>query len=232
MSDQSMASAAGEPPAGGSRRAPLRFNPFVVAFIVGIVTLTALRPLLRHIPEPPPVLGEVPAFTLIDQDGRRFGRDELLGRVTIANIFCTQCDSASSEVMKGLRRIEDAYKERGINGIGFLSVSMDPSADTPERLREYARVIGAEAGRWTFLTGDIGVVHGLVLHLFKDSSAIDAKGEAREAPSRRAAGANTRPLVLIDQRGRIRGWYAVDEMGLDEIYNRAQHVLAQSAPKP
>ncbi len=226
-------SEAGETLAGESRRVPLRRNPFVWAFLLGIVTLTALRPLLRHVPEPPPVVGEVPPFTLTDQEGRRFGRDELLDRVTIANLFCTQCGSASPEVMKGMRRIEEAYKERGIDRIGLLSVSMDPGADTPERLREYARVIGAEAGRWTFLTGEVGAAHDLALDLFRSASVIDAEAGAREVHSTEsAAGTNTRPLVLIDQRGRIRGWYAADEMGLDEVYNRAQHVLAQSAREP
>lgn len=208
MADEPIAAETDETPVGESRRVPLHRNPFVWAFLVGIVTLTALRPLLRHIPEPPPVVGDVPPFTLIDQDGRPFGRNELLGRVTIANLFCTECGSASPEVMKGMRRIEDAYKDRGIDRIVLLSISTDPGADTLERLREYARAIGAEPGRWTFLTGDAGAAHDLAVGVFKDTS---------------------RPLVLIDQQGRIRGWYAADEMGLDEVYNRAQHVLAQSA---
>jgi hypothetical protein len=33
--------------------------------------------------------------------------------------------------------------------------------------------------------------------------------------------------VLVDGSGRIRGYYDSDEMGLDEVYNRAQHVLSQ-----
>jgi len=40
--------------------------------------------------------------------------------------------------------------------------------------------------------------------------------------------------VLVDGSGRIRGYYGTDEMGLDEVYNRAQHVLRQqreAAPK-
>jgi cytochrome oxidase Cu insertion factor (SCO1/SenC/PrrC family) len=39
--------------------------------------------------------------------------------------------------------------------------------------------------------------------------------------------AHTGKLVLVDGSGRIRGYYDSDEMGLDEVYNRAQHVLRQ-----
>jgi protein SCO1 len=221
-------SAEGEP-----RHVGLHRNPFVWAFVLGIVTLTALRPLLRHIPAPPPIVGQVPPFTLVDQEGRRFGRDDLLGRVTIANFFCTNCGSATPEVMKGMRRIEDAYKDRGIDRIGLISVSTDPREDTPERLREYALVIGADATRWTFLTGDVRMAHDLAVGLFRNTAPLVAEPRAREVSSTDSAGGdNSKPLVLIDQRGRIRGWYAADEMGLDEVYNRAQHVLAQSVREP
>jgi len=39
--------------------------------------------------------------------------------------------------------------------------------------------------------------------------------------------AHTGKLVLVDGAGRIRGYYDSTEMGLDEVYNRAQHVLRQ-----
>lgn len=228
MSDESTETA----PVEESRRVPLRRNPYLWAFLVGIVTLTALRPLLRHIPEPPPVVGEVPPFTLTDQDGRPFGKDELLGHVTIASLFCAQCGSANPAIVKGMRRIEDAYKERGISRIRFLGVSVDPGADTPERLREYARSIGAGPG-WTFLTGDVTAAHDLALGLFRNASVSDAAAGPQDARrTENAAVTNAKPLILIDQRAGIRGWYAADETGLDEVYNRAQHVLAQSVREP
>ncbi len=231
--DEPTGAAPDERPDDEPRRVPLHRNPFLWAFLVGIATLTAMRPLLRHIPEPPPVFGAVPSFTLTDQDGRGFGKDQLLGRVTIANLFCTQCGSPTTEIIKGMRRIEDAYKDRGIDRIGFLSISTDPRVDTPERLREYARQIGAEGGRWTFLTGDADVVRELASRLFTNGPIVPAgPGDRERASSEDPGGSITRPLVLIDQQARIRGWYGADEMGLDEVYNRAQHVLGPSARPP
>ena len=39
--------------------------------------------------------------------------------------------------------------------------------------------------------------------------------------------AHTGRFVLIDADGGIRGYYGVDEDGLDEIYHRSRHVLAE-----
>jgi len=40
--------------------------------------------------------------------------------------------------------------------------------------------------------------------------------------------AHTGQVVLVDGNGRIRGYYGTDEMGLDEVFNRAQHVLREA----
>ena len=34
-------------------------------------------------------------------------------------------------------------------------------------------------------------------------------------------------LVLVDRRGRIRGYYDYDAPGLDELFHRSQHVLRE-----
>jgi cytochrome oxidase Cu insertion factor (SCO1/SenC/PrrC family) len=39
--------------------------------------------------------------------------------------------------------------------------------------------------------------------------------------------AHTGKVVLVDGSGRIRGYYGTDDLGLDEVFNRAQHVLKQ-----
>ena len=59
-----------------SPRTVLR-NPYVWGFVIGIVTLTLIRPLLRRIPEPPPVLSQLPDFALEGADGKPFGSAEL-----------------------------------------------------------------------------------------------------------------------------------------------------------
>src|SRR5436305_611486 len=40
--------------------------------------------------------------------------------------------------------------------VRFVSVTVDPSTDTPERLQTYADQFGADPNRWWFLTGPLG----------------------------------------------------------------------------
>jgi protein SCO1/2 len=113
-----------------SRRNPLR-SPYVWAFFVGVIAITALRPFLRHEPEPPPVLGRLPAWELIDQDGRSFGSEDLAGTVYVANFFFTSCVAICPALMHSMARLQERYVKAGVEGIRQVSISVDPEVDTP-----------------------------------------------------------------------------------------------------
>jgi protein SCO1/2 len=197
-------------------------NPYVWAFVIGIATLTALRPLLRHIPEPPPVLSQLPEFSLRGIDGKPFGSEELRGQVYIASFFFTSCRSICPAIMQGMSRLQTGFAERDIRGIRLVSISVDPEHDTPEVLGAYAKGLSADPARWTFLTGDPEQVRRLVVDGFKTPLVSKPQRDAEPIDI-----AHTGKLVLVDGLGRIRGYYGSDEMGLDEVFNRAQHVLRQ-----
>jgi protein SCO1/2 len=204
-----------------SARALLR-NPYVWGFLIGIVTLTLIRPLLRHVPEPPPVLSQLPEFSLVGIDGKPYGSAELHGQVYIANFFFTSCRSICPTIMKGMARLQDGFAQRNIDGIRLVSISVDPEHDTPEVLGAYAKSLGVDPRRWTLLTGDPEHVRRLVVDGFKTPDVAASPREPGPIDI-----AHTGKLVLVDGAGRIRGYYDSDEMGLDEVYNRAQHVLRQ-----
>jgi len=197
-------------------------NPYVLGLAIGIVTLTLIRPLLRHVPEPPPVLSELPAFTLTGVDGKPFGSDDLKGQVYIASFFFTSCRSICPGIMRGVARLQDGFAQRNIDGIRLVSISVDPEHDTPEVLAAYGKTMGVDPRRWTLLTGEPAAVKRLVVEGFKTPLVAPFPGGPEPIDI-----AHTGKLVLVDGGGRIRGYYGTDEMGLDEVYNRAQHVLRQ-----
>ena len=143
------------PPAGTSPPSRTGFlrNPWLWAFVIGVATITLLRPFLRHEPEPPPVLGRLPSFELIDQRGQRFGSAELAGDVYIANFIFTRCTSICPLLTRAMARLQDGYDERGIEDIKLVSFSVDPEYDTPSVLKEYSDKFGGGSD-WQFLTGD------------------------------------------------------------------------------
>jgi protein SCO1/2 len=197
-------------------------NPFVWAFFAGILVLTLIRPLLKFEPDPPPVLGTIPAFSLIDQAGESFGSADLDGRVYVANFFFTSCPSICPPLMHALSTLQDRYRDEGIDEIRLVSISVDPETDTPDRLAEYAGRFRVDPERWSLLTGETDEIRRIAVDGFKTAlgDRIDVEGGFFDI-------AHSGKLVLVDGRGRIRGYYDYDALGLDELFGRSQHVLEE-----
>ncbi|MCC6849795.1 MAG: SCO family protein [Deltaproteobacteria bacterium] len=203
-------------------RAPVWRNPYVLAFLVGCVTVTLLRPLLRYEPRPPPVLGALPAFALVDAAGEPFGTTELAGKVWIASFFFTSCPSVCPLLMARMAELQRRLGEAGIGtaDVRLVSITVDPERDTPEALRAAAPRYGVDPARWTLLTGPRPRLHELLVSGFK-VPGLDAGALANgDIP-------HTMKLVLVDGGGRVRGYYDADDRGIDEVFHRAQLVLKE-----
>lgn len=209
----------------GEERRPILRNPFVWFFFVGIVTLTLMRPFLRREPPPPPVLGQLPPFELIDAEGRAFGSADLEGRVYVADFIFTRCPSICPLLTRAMVHLQERYAEEGIEGVRLVSFSVDPDYDTPERLLAYAERHGADPERWTFLTGESSHLREFLVDGFKL-----AMGDLPADPNDLLDIAHSGKFVIVDGGGRIRGYYDTDESGLDEIFHRSQHVLREQRP--
>jgi protein SCO1/2 len=198
-------------------------SPYPWALLLGIVTLTLIRPLLRHEPPPPPVLGELPAFALTTADGAAFGLDDMRGRVWLVDFFFTRCGSICPRLTAAMHGLEErlATAEVGLD-VQLLSITVDPDNDTAEVLRAYARDHDADPRRWTFLTGDRDAVAHLVEQGFRTPVGAPRQDDAGWIDI-----AHSGRIVLVDRAGRVRGYYDADEPGLDEAFHRARHVLRE-----
>ena len=199
-------------------KTPWYKSPYLWFFVIGCVTITALRPFLRHVPDPPPVLGSAPAFHMVDQAGRPFGSDELKGQVYVASFFFTRCTSICPKLMYQVRTLQDRLKNEHQDGIHLVSISVDPENDTAENLASYAENVGVDPARWTLLSGEKERLFDILEKGFKVPL-----GEPMTTPTAIDI-AHTGKLVLVDRQGRIRGYYESDPTGLDEVFFRAQHV--------
>jgi protein SCO1 len=92
---------------------------------------------------------------LVNQDGKRmrFYSDLLKDKVVIINAFFATCTGSCPPMSHNLARVQDALADRMGKDVVILSITVDPSMDTPERLKEYASKMGARPG-WYFLTGE------------------------------------------------------------------------------
>lgn len=169
----------------------------VLLAALAVVGLAALRG-WRGRPEPPPILGELPAFALVDHQGRAVGREELAGAPWIADLVFTRCALACPRMTAAMARLDRRLPQAGVR---LVSVSIDPAHDTPEVLAAYAARHGASP-RWRFLTGDPAAVRALARDGFK-LGVDEVPGEADPG----LAIAHSDRFVLVDAAGRVRGYY-------------------------
>ena len=79
-------------------------------------------------------------------------------------------------------------------GIKLVSFTVDPANDTPQVLFEYSRHYDARPGTWYFLTGPKQTLQTLSKDAFKLADVDDTLDHSIR-------------FVLVDRKGRIRGYY-------------------------
>lgn len=92
---------------------------------------------------------------LINQNGKemRLYSDLLKGKVVIINSFFATCPGSCLPMERNLEKLQQAFGAHVGNDVHIISISVDPTVDTPENLKEYAKKLNARPG-WYFLTGE------------------------------------------------------------------------------
>jgi protein SCO1/2 len=95
-----------------------------------------------------------PNVALQTHDGRsvRFYDDLVKGKKVIINFTYTTCTGTCPRTSANLKRVQDLLGGRIGRDIFIISITVNPSHDTPEVLEAYAEKQGARPG-WTFATG-------------------------------------------------------------------------------
>ncbi|HTT55822.1 MAG TPA: SCO family protein [Opitutaceae bacterium] len=121
-------------------------------------------------------IGEsMPDFALYDQDGRVVQAARFRGRQIMLNFIYTRCPIATMCPAATLRMMEVQKQARaaGVKNLQLISISLDPTYDTPGVLQEYAKARGIDTGNFAFLTGPERAIRDLltqfgVIAEFKD----------------------------------------------------------------
>ncbi len=182
---------------------------FTVAVLGAAVLMSWAWELYASRVASPPVMGPVkevngiktqhsiPAFRLIAQDGGAYTSKEVEGKIQVANFFFTACPVICPRMMANMQVVYDAYRKD--TDVVFLSITVDPKRDDANRLNTYAQNLGAETGRWNFLTGDKQEIYKLA----RNGYLVAASEVTGEVPDF----IHSENIVLVDGQGRIRGYY-------------------------
>lgn len=91
---------------------------------------------------------------LVNQDGEkmRFYSDLLQGKTVIINSFFATCQGSCLPITRNLEKVQEALGDRLGKDARIISISVDPTVDTPAELKAFGKKFHARPG-WYFLTG-------------------------------------------------------------------------------
>jgi protein SCO1 len=98
--------------------------------------------------------GYFPNLVLLTQDNQpvRFYEDLLKGKTVLINFMFTTCAGICPPMTANLKKVQDYLKGHVGRDVNMISITVDPTVDTPATLKKYADGYKINPG-WFFLTG-------------------------------------------------------------------------------
>ena len=97
----------------------------------------------------------IPEVDVLDQNGNalHFYSDLIKGKTVAINFIFTNCTTICPPLAATFARVQKEMGDKVGKDVHFISISVDPLTDTPERLKAWGAKFKAGAG-WTFVTGN------------------------------------------------------------------------------
>jgi protein SCO1 len=92
-------------------------------------------------------------FTAVTQENKPFEKKNLDGKIWVADFIFTNCADVCPPMTANMTKLQKMVEDEKLENVEFVSFSVDPTVDTPEKLTEYAKNFGLKDDNWTFLTG-------------------------------------------------------------------------------
>ncbi len=169
-----------------------------------------------------PVLGQLPEFSLVDQNQQPFARESMEGNLSVSAFVFTHCRSTCPRItahMKGLQsRLSDVPSAQ------FVSVSVDPRNDTPEVIKAYMTKNALNETNWRFVTGDEEAIRHVVVDGFRVGLGDE---DSKAAGAEEIMHSNS--FVLVDEKAQVRGYYRANNDGIGDL-ERDLRALAAAVP--
>lgn len=204
-----------------------RWRLLLLAWPVAIIVVSGLMYAAVQHHETLPVYGQVegwnasPAdtqqvshYTFINPRHQRVSFKRFPGKILVVNFFFTRCPNVCPRMMHDLTDVVQHFTTD--DRVQFISLTVDPEYDTPERLQHYASAMQLPTQHWELLTGDKAKIYRAAVVGFH-VSASSGNGDVPDF-------IHTDKIMLVDTEGRIRGYYS-------GIVKREMDLLVQDIKK-
>lgn len=161
-------------------------------------------------------------FTLTNQLGKQVSLSDLKDKIIIADFFFTSCPSICPSLTRNMKRLQDAFNKTD-TVVRFISFSVDPVRDTPEKLKAYSDKYGINPDTWWLLTGDKNEIYDIAKKEFKANIA-DTNVDTNFI--------HTEHFFMLDKDRVVRGWYkGLDSLHLNRLADDAVLLMLEKDKK-
>lgn len=158
-----------------------------------------------------PLNYKVENFEFTDQNGQPFALADLKGKVWVADFVFTSCETVCPPMTAHMAQLQEKAEKEGVE-VEFVSFSVDPEVDTPEKLKQFANQFSDSLDNWHFLTGySQETIENFAKNSFK---TIVQKPESDDQVIHGTS------FYLVDQNGVVlKSYNGVENTPYDEIIN-------------
>lgn len=188
----------------------MKYLSLIILIIITMISCT----------EKLPVEGSFPDTVLTDHSGNEFKFSELKGKVVFVSYIFTNCPDICHIIGNKINILKSILNDKGYEDkIAFVSISVDPQNDTPEKLKMHAQHMNFDLKNWYFVTGNIGSVYKLI----SVAGIFPMREELDNEPGYTIIHRDR--VSLVDQNGQIRKHYKGTAFDYDEVTKDIESLL-------
>lgn len=136
-------------------------------------------------------------FSFTDQDNKVVTNKTFDNKIYIADFIFLSCPTICPKMNVEMKKVYDAFKDN--TKVSFLSHTIDPKNDTPEKLKDYSKFLKIDNSKWFFVTGNRDSIYSIATKSYFTTAYPDEK-----EPGGLVHGGG---LMLVDKSRHIRGVY-------------------------
>ncbi|WP_141500174.1 SCO family protein [Paenibacillus luteus] len=165
-----------------------------------------------------PVEMAAPAFEMTDIDGQPVSLESTNGKARIVYFYFANCPDVCPPTTFLLSQVQEKLEAQGKLGTKaeLISITFDPTRDTPEVIRAFAERNFAALNGWRFLRGE----EESTLQLAKDFGVAVRKEDD-------GSYTHMNVITIVDKDGQIRKWIngSKEELTADEILAELNKII-------
>ena len=195
-----------------SRRLPLTIWVGIGLFLVllALMYLVSVGEYGRARQKSLPVIAQISNFTLTNQNNQAITLADLTNHVWVADIIFTRCAGSCPIMSTKMKSLQTALPPT--SDAKLVTLTCNPSYDSPEIMKRYGERYGADFKRWMFLTGSSKELAALATAGLK-LGATPVAPKDRTYPDDFFV--HSTIFVVVDKQTRLRGIFQTEGEGVN-----------------